>query len=738
MPIDKEKYTQNYLDETKEHLAVIDAGAISLEKNPGDTSAVNNVLRALHAIKGSSRMLGFSNMEQCAHSMENVFKGIKEQRYEFGSSLLQLIIIGGEIIRGGINAIASDKEDSIKITRFIDACRRAADNEPFGDEIAEVRKEIRSSGSNKKRGGTKEGTDEGAEEDSEDNSLTEGYETIRVNLSDVEEITATLNNVIISQFQLKQFQERIGEIQQSFHNLGDNLRINSGAIRNSSLEKIRKDMQNLKKDFVEQMAVVEQNSYKLQEQIMQLSMLPIDLVLSELPRMVAETSAILEKEIDLSITGSGILMDKAILEKLNDPLIHIVRNAVDHAIETGDERENIGKERRGAIEIICSAEGGNITIRVKDDGKGIDHDQIIRRAIERGLVDKEEVDELTETDVYSLIFKPGFSSRDEVTDLSGRGVGLDIVKVNIESVKGKVTVQSTPGRGSEFIIAVPLSLATVSGFFVRSGGEKFLIPSNFVYKIVRIKRDDIITYLNKEAFRLEKQIIPLYSLASLLIKGGSGYSNRELLYVVVVESMGERIGIIVDLVLQHVSLIYKPVPKNTSKLKPVQGIVFDENYRIINILFIPELMSRFRRLKSIDLVKEDLAEHQHVPVILVVDDSKNTRDIEESILELEGYSVKTARDGIEALEVLRTTRIDLVVTDLDMPRMDGITMIENLRKNAEFGDLPVVVVSASDDEETVNQARSAGADDHIVKSDFNRNSLIQITQDLLQEKSKTP
>ena len=714
MPIDREKYTHNYLDETKEHLAVIDEGAISLEKNPGDTTALNSVLRGLHAIKGSSRMLGFSNMEQSAHAMENVFKGLKEERYEFGSSLLQLIMLGGEIIRKGITAISSGGEDSIKVNRFVDACGKAADNEPFGDDLGNIRKEIRSSSSPVKT--------------SDSPNKAEGYETIRVNLSDIEEITASLNNVIISQFQLKQFQERIGEIQQSYNNLGN-------TTKNTSFEKTRKEMQNFKKDFVEQMAVVEQNSYKLQEQIMRLSMLPIDLVLSELPRMVAETSTMLEKEIDLTISGSGILMDKAILEKLNDPLIHIVRNAVDHAIETAEERQRKGKNRRGSIEIMCSAEGGNITIRIRDDGKGIDHDQIVQQAVERGLVEKDEVDELTETDVYALIFKPGFSSRDEVSDLSGRGVGLDIVKVNIESVKGKVTVQSTPGEGSEFILAVPLSLATVSGFFVRSGGEKFLIPSNFVHKIVRIKREDIISYLNKEAFRLEQQIIPLYSLSSLLVKRGAGTTGRDMIYVVVVESMGERIGIIVDMVLQHVSLIYKPVPKNTSKLKPVQGIVFDENYRIINILFIPELMSRFRRLKSIDLVKEDLDEYQHVPVVLVVDDSKNTREIEESILSLEGYSVKTARDGIEALEVLRTTRIDLIVSDLDMPRMDGITMIENLRKNAEFGDIPVVVVTASDDDETVKKAHAAGAQEHIVKSDFNRNSLIKIAQKLLQEKS---
>ncbi len=715
MALNKEKFIKNFLVETRENLTAADDTAIELEKNPREPGLLNRILRALHTIKGSSRMLGFQQMEHTAHALENIFKGCREERYSFDSTLLQLVLLGTQTLRRGLQAVQTSGTDAIETELLRELCQRAADNEPFANQIPRLREKLRmEEGESQQHSGGSGSPGDSSQGDSGASPAQAGrYDTIRIDLSDIQDITATLNNSIISQFQLKQFQQRIQKLQEN------------------ASEANQKEIQGFQKDFTEQMAMVEQNSYKLQEKIMRLSMLPVDLVLGELPRMVAETSAILKKEIDLETAGGEILLDKVVLEKLNDPLIHILRNAVDHGIEPPEEREKKGKPRRGSIQVACTAEGGHLTLRIQDDGGGVDRDQIIRRAVEAGLTTGEEAEELTDTEVYSFIFQPGFSSRTEVSDLSGRGVGLDIVKVNVESVKGKVTVRSTPGEGTEFILSVPLSLATVSGFFVKAGGEKFLIPSNFVYRIVRISRSEVIEYLHKEAFYLNQEIIPLYSLNSLLSKPSERRGKD--LYVTVVESMGERIGIIVDDVLQHVSLIYKPVPKNSQKLSTLQGIVFDENYHIITILFVPELMSRFRRIKSIDLVSEDLAEHKQAPVILVVDDSLNTREIEQSILEMEGYTVKTATDGIEGLEILRTSRADMVVTDVDMPRMDGITMTENLRKNADLGDIPVVVITASDDPETASRIRRSGADAHIIKSDFNRNSLIDITRQLLKK-----
>ncbi len=380
------------------------------------------------------------------------------------------------------------------------------------------------------------------------------------------------------------------------------------------------------------------------------------------------------------------------------------------------------------LDISCVSEGGNIIIRIADDGRGIDPEKIKRQAVERGLVSEDQLDELSESDIYGFLFSPGFSTKNQVTELSGRGVGLDIFRHNIQKVKGEISVKSMPGKGSEFTLSLPLSLATISGFFVSSGGEKFFIPSNFVDKIVRLAESEQITYYNKTAFRMGNSIVPLYSLSSLM--GTASLQKGSHRYVVVVDSLGDKIGVVVDSILQHVHLIYKPLPKNMQKLKLLQGIVFDESYSIINILFVPELIKAFKTIKSLDLLRGKIAQQKASPRVLVVDDSLNTREIEKSILELEDFDVITAVDGIDGLEKLKESRIDLVITDIEMPRMDGITMIENIRKEERFKKIPIIVVSSHSGDKYRKKVIDAGASAYIIKSEFDRNSLAGIARRL--------
>ncbi len=746
MALDRSAFVNNFVEEAYENIRRVDDGVLKLKKDPQNAEELNAVLRALHTIKGSSRMLKFRGMEQIAHGTESLFKGIREERYPLNGGIIRLVFHGNGMLRAGIDQIRSRGDDAIDTEHYLTACERAYANEPFAEDLELLRELSQSqsqtaaapAGADGETGGESAGISELPAGDG-------SYETIRVRLSNVSEIIETLNTVIIKQFQFKQVQDEIQGIEGSFSEFLGGLRKQTLASKDPAIREesaafilggqdLLKAIQNLRKGYIDQMAVLEQNSYKLQEQIMKLSMLPLDLILGELPRMVEETAGMVEKEIDFSISGSDILMDKAILEKLNDPILHILRNAVDHGIETPQERTANGKPRTGSITISCSSEGGNIIIRIQDDGKGIDKDEIRRKAIEKGLVGEEDAQTLSDQEVLAFIFAPGFSTRASVSDLSGRGVGLDIVKFNVDRVKGKVNLESTPGTGSTFTLSVPLSLATVSGFFVRAGGEKFLIPSNFVQKIVRLAPQDRVVYYNKEGFRLENQIVPIYSLAALI--GRKPRNRGTHIYVVVVESLGDRIGIVVDQVLQHAGLIYKPVPPNMQKIRLIQGIVFDESYRVINILFVPELISRFKRIKSIDLLDGVSGAEQRKRKILVVDDSLNTREIEKSILEMEGHAVITAKDGIEGLERLREHRFDMIISDIDMPRMDGITMIENIRKDGLYAQTPIVVITSHSDAGLMKRARDAGADEHIIKSDFDRNSLVAITERLMNAQNR--
>ncbi len=439
---------------------------------------------------------------------------------------------------------------------------------------------------------------------------------------------------------------------------------------------------------------------------------------------------LLGKEIEFSTYGTDILLDKFILERLHDPIIHIVRNAVDHGLETPEERIRAGKPPTGKIEIRCSAESGNIVIRIVDDGRGFDYEKIRSRAAEMNPAQAEEIRQMEESALNSFLFVSGFSTKDEITDLSGRGVGLDIVKHNIEKLKGKISLTSKKGEGTEFKLSLPLSLATVDGFFVTAGGEKFLIPAAFVKEITIVKEDEQLDLLNKKGYRLRDTIIPLYPLSAILDKDVEE-GDRKNLFVVVVESFGEVVGIIVDSVIQYTSLIYKPVPKNLSKLKLIQVIVFDESFNIINILFIPEIMNRFKRIRNIDTRRKFSTSRREFKKILVVDDSYSTREIEKSILELENYNVTTAVDGIDGLQKLKEQQYHLIITDIHMPRMDGLTFVENLRKDEKCRNIPIIVVSSDEDPEKRNKFEAVGANAFIVKSEFDRGNLVKEVRDLI-------
>ncbi len=747
MPIDRAAFIENYVDETRENLRKIDDGVVRLRKDPENQDELGSILRALHTIKGSSRMLKFRGMEQVAHGTESVFKGIREQRYALSSLLMRLVFFGGDLLRQGVESILKAGSDDARIAphlaAYLAACEHAYADEPFVEEFEKLQGALaggEAQAAQAPGAGGAEAPGTGGGPLAAAQSGENGYDSVRVKTGSVSQIIETLNTVIIRQFQFKQIQEELGALERGFSDFWTDTRTRIAEAKRqgrgegrtaflASGQALLKATQSLRKEFVDQMAALEQHSYKLQEQVMRLSMLPLDLILGELPRMVAETSAALGKEMDFTVTGSDVLMDKAILERLSDPLLHLVRNSVDHGIETPAERVAAGKSAAGRIGVACSSESGNIVIRVTDDGRGIDPERIKRRAVELGLLKESDAAGLEETEAYAFMFRSGFSTKEAVSELSGRGVGLDIVKFNVDKVKGKVSVRSVKGQGSEFILSVPLSLATVSGFFVKAGGEKFLIPSNFVQKIVRLAVADKVVYYNREAFKLDGQIVPLYSLATLV--GRQTQNRGAFLYVVVVESVGEKIGIVVDAVLQHAALIYKPAPRNVQKLKPIQGIVFDESYRIINILFVPELIARFKRIRSIDLLGGVGGEKPKPRQALVVDDSINTREIEKSILELEGFEVTGAEDGIEALQLLKERRYDLILSDIEMPRMDGITMIENIRKDPFYANTPIVVVTSYSDEATRKRAREAGADAQIVKSDFDRNGLLEIVEGLM-------
>jgi chemotaxis protein histidine kinase CheA len=421
-----------------------------------------------------------------------------------------------------------------------------------------------------------------------------------------------------------------------------------------------------------------------------------------------------------------------IIECLSEVFMHMTRNAIDHGIETPYERISAGKDESGSLSIICSRESGNMKITISDDGRGIDLEKIRRKAVRQGFVSESAAAGLAKEELTSFIFHSGFSTSEKITGVSGRGVGMDVVRDNIESLKGSIVIDSVNGKGTTFTIMVPLSIAALMGFPVTSGSMKFIIPANFVDTIMLVKKSEIITVVDRPEIKYSGRIIKLYYLSQILhIKIDSAAENDDAVFTVIIRAYDDLLALAVDNISSMRNVILKNVPEFMKSMNVFSGIVLNENYEMISVLHIPAIIKMAKRIKTIDLKKRD-AEFQNLrKSILVVDDSLPTREIESEILSLEGYLVDTAADGAQALKAMKSKHYDLICTDINMPVMDGFMLTENIRKNEELSHIPVIVISSRASDEDQERAEKLGASRYIIKSSFDNHNLLDAVKELI-------
>ena len=484
----------------------------------------------------------------------------------------------------------------------------------------------------------------------------------------------------------------------------------------------------------EDLALVERSVTGIQEELLSMRMLPVSTILDPFPRHVRELARELGKDVELVLEGEETELDKKILEKIGDAILHILRNAVDHGVEPPDVRRKLGKPPRGLILIRAEHESGIIKLVIEDDGAGLDLGAIRRKAISKGLITDAEQDSISDHELRGLIFSPDFSTAEIITDVSGRGVGLDVVKQRVEELKGAVSIDSEQGGGTKITITLPLTLASLRVLFVQSQDTRFAIPIDSVEETLKIPLEEVIQIVDRKAVRVRNQLVPLVHLGEVLrlpepgLPAPSGH-----LFLVIAHSAGDRIGIVVDVIAEESEVVLKPLPVHLRKIPHVSGLTISGRNEIILVLHVPDLVKAARRLKAIERAPagEIPVAAGEAPLLLVVDDSLNTREIEKSILEAEGYRVDLAKDGLEALKKAREKRYDLVVTDIEMPRLDGFSLTAQLREDKDYHDVPVVIVTSKERDEDKRRGIEVGANAYIVKGSFDQSNLIDTVSSLI-------
>lgn len=691
MILDISSFLTEYIEECLENLDLVTDSLNVLGKNPEDKENLELLLRVLHTVKGTSRMMSFHSIENIAHGLEDIYKQVQTGTLIMNTRIAQLTLSVLKILRENISKITNEYTPEIQeYDEIMKNIKAACDGAEFVTEIASIN---------------------GYEEKNpliEENSNFDEVQSIRINLSSVDEIIRSYDKLITSEFRLKNSVHILEDLALRGENIGQHIR------------KVNEDLN-----------MLEQQTFAVQEQIISLRMLPLNMILKPLKRSAEMEAINLGKQIDFNIPLSEIYLDKVILENLPGILIHLVRNSIDHGIESPVMRIAKGKSEIGKISVTAKQVSNRIVITVSDDGQGIDSEKVKQRAIEMFPDRINEITEMDEKYLQQFLFMSGFSTASTQNLISGRGVGLDSVRNTMDRLKGRIRIRSNSKEGTSFELSLPLSLATQEGLFLQSGKMKYLVLSHYVSEIVTEAEAELIHLQHGMFLPLRNELLPVYDASLILGKKEQRKTNKFKSSIVVVEYLEKRIGIMVDNVVNYMTVVVKPLPKVLQKFIAVQGVVFDENYDIIPLIHIPDLMKRMNALKDYEVKSFEVNNSKPERFVLVADDSHTTRQIEKMILEAEGYHVTVACDGIEALEKLKKQRFDILITDIKMPRMDGLVLIDNIRRMELTKNLPVIVISSVFEQDILDKVEDIDIQKYIVKSDFERGNLVTAVKELL-------
>jgi two-component system, chemotaxis family, sensor kinase CheA len=439
----------------------------------------------------------------------------------------------------------------------------------------------------------------------------------------------------------------------------------------------------------------------LQIAVMKTRMLPIGKVFNKFPRMIRDLSRELNKKIELEIAGEDTELDKSIVEEIGDPLVHIIRNSCDHGIEIGDVRMAAGKSEVGTIQLKAYHEGNHIVIQIIDDGKGLDADMLKQKSIEKGIITEKEADAMSEKEAFGLIFRPGFSTAAQVTSVSGRGVGMDVVKTNIEKLNGMIDIDSEVGHGTSMKLKIPLTLAIIQALLVGVQEEYYAIPLASVLETVRISKDDIYTVENRSVMRLRDEVLSLVHIGDIF-EVERVFDSSEHAYVVVLGLAESKIGLIVDTLIGQEEIVIKSLGEYLKGIEGIAGATIRGDGGVTLIVDVAALMQMAKSVKSTigsesgDAKKLGIKNSASDYCVMIVDDSKTDRTIMRKSLEPLGVTLVEAVDGVEALNILKQGDhyFDAMLIDIEMPRMDGYSLALEIKKYNKYKNLPLIAVTS--------------------------------------------
>lgn len=473
----------------------------------------------------------------------------------------------------------------------------------------------------------------------------------------------------------------------------------------------------------------------LEAMVKSIRILPLATIFHLFPRMVHNIAKDKGREVEFKVWGSEVSADKKIIEDIKIPIMHILRNSIDHGIEDPDEREKLGKKRSGEISVSAQYARDRVIITIKDDGRGLDVKKIKERALEKGFLTRDEADSLPEDQIMNLIFYPGFSTGETVTELSGRGLGLDIVHTKISQLNGRIDVYSEYQKGTMTTIELPSTMATVKAFVVLECEQLFAFPASTIKTVTRINTKDVFQKDDKNYFIYNEKIVPIFTLSQILNYGDQP-RKADKYTLLIIESENSQLGIIVEKLIGEEEILHKKLPMPFSKIKNISGITTLANGNTSLILNVTDILNTTIAKKSMAKITainamEKISKNKDYQ-ILIVDDSITTRTMQKNIIERQGYRTLLATNALDALGLLRENKFDLIVTDNEMPQMNGLDFVKEIKQNEEWAKIPVIVLTSSDEDLWRDKFIKAGVRNFLKKAEFNQEIFMEQINELLK------
>lgn len=731
--------------EAEEHIHDLSMGITELENLDEPirrAEIVEEIFRNAHSLKGAARSVDLKDIEKICQPMESILAGIKRQEASLSPMLFDLLHRAVDSLSQMVSAMGEEETSNSQLNFY--ELRRLLEEAASGDAPPLIPQEqtpkapvLQPVAPAQMRSAADAMMMETVRIPIAklDPLLLQAEEMIQTKLSAVQraiELREILEELYAWKTESEQLKEKYGLHTQELPEWAD-LRLaaltNMVRVARQSFEEDQRALQRMVDDHLKAMK--------------QILMLPVSVLVEGFPRLVRDIAGEQGKYVELVIRGTELEVDKRILEELKVPLIHLLRNCVDHGIEKPKERANLQKSERSVITLAFSAiDSRNFEITVSDDGAGINVEQLRTAAIEKGFVTAQAVEKMIPEDVVQFIFESGISTTKIITDISGHGLGLAIVRDKVEKLGGVVSVKTYANVGTIFRLVLPLTMATFRGVLIREQEYLFILPLANVERVVRTHQDEIKTVKNRETIRIDGKILSLVKLSNVLGLPARSDNHRECvpeeqsatdyIPVLIISFQDKRIGFQVDEVQAQEEVLVKGLGKQLSRVRNISGAAVLGSGKVVLVINVADLMRSALRPSETDRRKPAEGKTPTAPGrILVAEDSITSRVMLKNILETSGYHVATAVDGLDAFTQLRNGEFDLVVSDVDMPIMSGFELTAKIRSDKRLGELPVILVTALESRQDRERGIEVGANAYIVKSSFNQSNLTEVIERLL-------